>query len=42
MAVVTMTKAALWTDSRYFLQAEKELQEGWEMRKLVEGEKKWF
>ena len=25
--VVTLNKAALWTDSRYFLQAEKELKE---------------
>ncbi|CAL5089281.1 unnamed protein product [Urochloa decumbens] len=28
-AVVTKDKAALWTDGRYFLQAEKELSHGW-------------
>lgn len=37
-----MTEALLWTDSRYFLQAEKELADGWSMRKLLEEEKKWF
>lgn len=42
LAVITHTEALLWTDSRYFLQAEKELTEGWAMRKLLEGEKKWF
>lgn len=41
-AVITLSEALLWTDSRYFLQAEKELQEGWALRKLVEEEKKWF
>jgi Xaa-Pro aminopeptidase len=28
-AVVTKDKAALWTDGRYFLQAEKELSHDW-------------
>lgn len=28
-AVVTPTRALLWTDGRYFLQAEKELSEDW-------------
>jgi Xaa-Pro aminopeptidase len=41
-ALITLTEALLWTDSRYFLQAEKELKEGWAMRKILEGEKKWF
>uniref|UniRef100_A0A061QM88 Putative xaa-pro aminopeptidase p-like n=1 Tax=Tetraselmis sp. GSL018 TaxID=582737 RepID=A0A061QM88_9CHLO len=37
-AVVTTAKAALWTDGRYFLQAEQELGEGWElMRSGVPG-----
>jgi hypothetical protein len=31
-----------WTDGRYFLQAEKELAEGWKLRKMLEDEKKWF
>ena len=42
IAVITLTEALLWTDCRYFLQAEKELFEGWKMHKLLEGEKKWF
>ena len=34
-AVVTMTKAALWTDSRYFLAAEEQLRgTGYELMKL--------
>lgn len=32
-AVVTMDDAALWTDSRYFLQAEQELSEEWQLMK---------
>ena len=28
-AIVTLTQAALWTDGRYFAQAEKELEKGW-------------
>ena len=31
--VVTMDEAALWTDSRYFLQAESELSEEWQLMK---------
>lgn len=37
-AVITMDDAALWTDSRYFLQAERELSEGWQlMREYMPG-----
>lgn len=32
-AVVTATEARLWTDGRYFLQAERELPEGWKLMK---------
>jgi Xaa-Pro aminopeptidase len=32
-AVVTLDHAALWTDGRYYLQAEKELGEGWTLMK---------
>jgi len=32
-AVVTMDEAALWTDSRYFLQAGRELSEEWQLMK---------
>lgn len=42
IALISKTEALLWTDGRYFLQAEKELHEGWKMKKLIAGEKKWF
>lgn len=32
-AVITQNDAALWTDSRYFIQAEKELSEEWTLMK---------
>ena len=32
-AVVTMDEAALWTDSRYFIQAERELSGEWQLMK---------
>ncbi|XP_020897366.1 xaa-Pro aminopeptidase 1 [Exaiptasia diaphana] len=32
-AIVTMQKAALWTDGRYFLQAEKQLDANWTLMK---------
>ena len=28
----------MWTDGRYFIQIEKELYPGWQMKKLGEGE----
>lgn len=31
--LVTMTSAYLYTDSRYWIAAEKELEEGWELKK---------
>ncbi|XP_033830046.1 xaa-Pro aminopeptidase 2 [Periophthalmus magnuspinnatus] len=34
-AVVTQTKAALWTDSRYWVQAEREMDCNWELQKDV-------
>lgn len=40
--MVSQTEALLWTDGRYFLQAEKELQEGWQLKKILENEKRWF
>jgi Xaa-Pro aminopeptidase len=42
IALITAKEALLWTDGRYFLQAEKELLPGWELRKLLQGEKMWF
>uniref|UniRef100_F6TEN3 Uncharacterized protein n=1 Tax=Ciona intestinalis TaxID=7719 RepID=F6TEN3_CIOIN len=35
-AVVTLTKAAMWTDGRYFLQAEQELDCNWSLMKIGE------
>uniref|UniRef100_A0A0N5ARI2 Xaa-Pro aminopeptidase 1 n=1 Tax=Syphacia muris TaxID=451379 RepID=A0A0N5ARI2_9BILA len=32
-AIITLEKALLWTDGRYFIQAESELQPGWELMK---------
>jgi len=37
-AVVTLEKAALWTDGRYFLQAGKELDENWTLMKMGQKE----
>jgi len=37
--VVTKEKALLWTDSRYYLQAKKEMDEGWELMKMEKDEK---
>nr|XP_017519342.1 xaa-Pro aminopeptidase 2 isoform X1 [Manis javanica] len=34
-AVVTMGKAALWTDSRYWIQAERQMDCNWELNKEV-------
>lgn len=42
IALFSQTEALVWTDGRYFLQAEKELYPGWQMRKLIAGEKTWF
>uniref|UniRef100_A0A8C9CVJ0 X-prolyl aminopeptidase 2 n=1 Tax=Phocoena sinus TaxID=42100 RepID=A0A8C9CVJ0_PHOSS len=35
IAVVTMGKAALWTDSRYWTQAERQMDCNWELHKEV-------
>ena len=32
-AVITMSHARLWTDGRYFLQANEELGDGWKLMK---------
>ena len=32
-AIVTLNKAALWTDGRYFLQASMELDDNWTLQK---------
>jgi|JI9StandDraft_1071089.scaffolds.fasta_scaffold544124_1 Xaa-Pro aminopeptidase len=40
--MVSQTEALLWTDSRYFIQAQQELGEGWGLKKMLPEEKKWF
>uniref|UniRef100_A0A671W4N5 X-prolyl aminopeptidase (aminopeptidase P) 2, membrane-bound n=1 Tax=Sparus aurata TaxID=8175 RepID=A0A671W4N5_SPAAU len=37
-AVVTQTKAALWTDSRYWVQAERQMDCNWELEKDGRGD----
>ena len=37
-AVVTMDEAAVWTDGRYFIQAERELDCNWLLMKQGEKE----
>ena len=34
IGLVTQDKALMWTDSRYFIQIEKELYPGWQMQKM--------
>lgn len=34
--------AYMWTDSRYFLQAQKQLDDGWELQKIEVGTPTWF
>ena len=37
-AVVTEDKALLWTDGRYWVEAERTLEEGWELMKELRGD----
>ena len=32
----------MWTDGRYYIQAEKQLEAGWEMMKMEAGQTMWF
>ena len=32
----------MWTDSRYFIQAQKQLYPGWQLKKMLPGGEKWF
>ena len=34
VAVVTLDKALMWVDSRYFIQAEKQLSDAWTLMKI--------
>ena len=33
-AVITMNKAGMWTDGRYFLQAEMQMDDNWTLMKM--------
>ncbi|CAD8063357.1 unnamed protein product [Paramecium primaurelia] len=41
IGLITNTIAYLWTDSRYYLQATKQLEHGWELQKLEPGVPTW-
>ena len=38
IALISQVDAFVWTDSRYFIQAQKELKESWTLKKLLSGE----
>ena len=38
LCLVTMKEAFLWTDSRYFLAAEQQLDKGWTLKKMGLGQ----
>ena len=40
--MVTKDDARMWTDGRYYLQAEKQLEAGWTMMKMERGVQTWF
>lgn len=42
LCLTTQDKAMMWTDARYYLQAEKQLYEGWQMMKLEAGHTTYF
>ena len=42
IVVVTADQALMWTDGRYYLQAGKQLQEGWVMMKMEADQPTWF
>jgi Xaa-Pro aminopeptidase len=42
LCFITQTGAWMWTDGRYFLQAEKQLDEGWKMMKMGREFKPYF
>jgi Xaa-Pro aminopeptidase len=41
VCVITQTAAKLWTDGRYYLAAENQLEEGWTMEKMESGVPQW-
>ena len=41
LCVITKTEALCYTDSRYYLQCEKQMTEGWQMMKMEAGVKQF-
>lgn len=42
VCLVTMDDAKMWTDGRYYIQAERQLEAGWTMEKLEKDIPTWF
>lgn len=42
VCVITQDDARMWTDGRYYLAAEKQLEAGWKMEKMEAGVKNWL
>jgi Xaa-Pro aminopeptidase len=42
ICVITQSQALMWTDARYYLQAGKQLHEGWTMMKMEADVISWF
>lgn len=41
-ALITLQEAALWTDGRYYLQAERQLDENWTLMKGAPSKEAWL
>ena len=41
LCVITKDQSLCWTDGRYYLACQKQLQEGWQMMKIEAGEKQY-
>jgi len=37
-----MSDAKMWTDGRYYIQGERQLEQGWQMEKMEKGVPSWF
>jgi Xaa-Pro aminopeptidase len=42
LCLITQDKALMWTDGRYFLQAERQLEAGWALMKMDVGQPPYF
>lgn len=41
VCVITKDDARMWTDGRYYLAAQKQLEQGWRMEKMEAGVTQW-